>query len=228
MSQFTEFLMQRDLFDASHNEKIKLNDGAYLLKAYALPFEETLMKSLMAITTDAPFRHMLTPGGRKMSVAMSNCGSGGWITDKKGYRYDHLAPLTDKAWPVMPSDFFSLAQKAAEEAGFSDFSPNSCLINRYEPGARMALHQDKDEGDFSHPIVSVSLGLPAKFLFGGLSRKDKAKRVLLSHGDVVVWGGVSRLAYHGIDKLKDGVHEVTGPFRYNLTFRSAQTIDHLG
>ena len=219
--------MQRDLFHAFHNEKIKLNDGAYLLKAFALPFEATLMKSVMEITTDAPFRHMLTPGGRKMSVAMSNCGHGGWITDKKGYRYDHLDPLTDKAWPEMPSHFYSLAQRAAKDAGYTNFSPNSCLINRYEPGAKMALHQDKDEGDFSHPIVSVSLGLTAKFLFGGLSRKDKQKRVLLSHGDVVVWGGVSRLAFHGIDKLKDGVHEVTGPYRYNLTFRSVETINHL-
>jgi len=219
--------MQRDLFEDTDDNKIKLRDGAFLLKAFALPFEQMFIKAIHSIAADAPFRHMMTPGGRKMSVAITNCGLAGWISDKKGYRYDHYDPLTGKVWPKLPLEILSVAKQAAEKTGFLDFTPNSCLINRYEPGARLTLHQDKDEGDFSQPIVSVSIGLPAKFIFGGLNRSDKALRTPLTHGDVVVWGGVSRLAYHGIDKLKEGQHELTGAYRYNLTFRSTETIDNL-
>lgn len=219
--------MQRDLFEGIDDNKIQLSDGAFLLKAFALPFEQTLMKAIHSISNNAPFRHLMTPGGRRMSVAMTNCGLAGWVSDKGGYRYDHLDPLSNEVWPAMPYEFSSIAQQAAETTGFYNFSPNSCLINRYEPGARLALHQDKDEGDFSQPIVSVSLGLPAKFLFGGQKRSDKPLRTQLVHGDVVVWGGASRLAYHGIDRLKAGHHELTGAYRYNLTFRSAKIIENL-
>ncbi|GJM01159.1 MAG: alpha-ketoglutarate-dependent dioxygenase AlkB [Methyloligella sp.] len=219
--------MQRDLFEGTDDGILKLKDGAYLLKAFALSSEQEFMRFIHSVSSEAPFRHMLTPGGREMSVAMTNCGLAGWITDKRGYRYDHLDPLSNTAWPSMPLGFSSLAEKAAKKSGFSSFTPNSCLINRYEPGAKMALHQDKDEDDFSQPIVSVSLGLPAKFLFGGLKRSDKPLRTQLAHGDVVVWGGASRLAYHGIDKLKEGHHELTGAYRYNLTFRSAKIIENL-
>jgi alkylated DNA repair protein (DNA oxidative demethylase) len=156
-----------------------------------------------------------------MSVAMTNCGGAGWVSDKRGYRYDPLDPSTQKPWPTMPTIFADLAQRAAAEAGFEDFAPDTCLINRYDPGARLTLHQDKNERNFDTPIVSVSLGLPAKFLFGGMKRTDKAQRLMLNHGDVVVWGGPSRLAFHGVDVLKEGVHPATGRCRINLTFRKA-------
>jgi alkylated DNA repair protein (DNA oxidative demethylase) len=164
---------------------------------------------------------MVTPGGFRMSVAMTNCGGLGWVTDRKGYRYSAIDPESGRAWPAMPSSFRELAESAAAAAGFAGFTPDACLINRYSPGAKMTLHQDKDERDFSQPLVSVSLGLPAVFLFGGLSRKDKVERVSLSHGDVVVWGGAARLFYHGVMPVKEGVHPLTGAYRLNLTFRRA-------
>ena len=156
-----------------------------------------------------------------MSVAMTNCGSVGWVSDRKGYRYDRLDPLTARPWPTIPASFLNLARRAAAETGFGDFEPDACLINRYAPGARMTLHQDRDELDFRAPIVSVSLGLSAKFLFGGLKRSDRPRRIMLNHGDVVVFGGPSRLVYHGVDMLKDGEHPATGRCRINLTFRKA-------
>ena len=164
---------------------------------------------------------MVTPGGQTMSVAMTNCGYAGWVSDRKGYRYDHLDPLTGEPWPQMPVPFLNLARQAAVEVGYNNFEPDACLINRYVPGARLTLHQDRNEQDFDAPIVSVSLGLPAKFLFGGLKRSDRPQRIMLHHGDVVVWGGPSRLAYHGVDTLKDGEHPTTGRCRINLTFRRA-------
>ena len=217
--------MQGELFDRSQNETIKLKEGAFLFKAFALQHDKTLLSTIDTIAQTSPFRQMMTPWGRKMSVAMTNCGKGGWISEKQGYRYSALDTLTKKAWPVMPDCFLSLAKDAAQAAGFLDFLPNACLINKYAIGSRMGLHQDKDEGDFSQPIVSVSLGLPAKFLFGGLTRSEKPLRVMLHHGDVFVFGGPARLAYHGIDPLKEGRHELTHVFRYNLTFRSVQTIE---
>jgi alkylated DNA repair protein (DNA oxidative demethylase) len=197
-------------------------DSAMLLRGFARPFEADLIAALRAIVEQAPFRHMVTPGGHQMSVAMTNCGDRGWVTDRSGYRYDANDPEAGKPWPEMPASFRRLAQQAAAEAGFSDFSPDACLINRYGPGARMSLHQDKDEHDFGAPIVSVSLGLPAIFLFGGLKRSDKPQRYRLEHGDIAVWGGPARLAFHGVAPLADGEHTAMGRQRINLTFRKAR------
>jgi alkylated DNA repair protein (DNA oxidative demethylase) len=165
---------------------------------------------------------MFTPGGHQMSVAMTNCGRAGWVTDRSGYRYDPLDPESGQAWPAMPPALSRQAAEAAGEVGFKDFVPDVCLINRYEPGARMSLHQDRDELDFAAPIVSVSLGLPAIFLFGGSNRSDRTRRFRLQHGDVVVWGGASRLFFHGVAPLADGEHAVLGRQRINLTFRKAR------
>jgi alkylated DNA repair protein (DNA oxidative demethylase) len=165
---------------------------------------------------------MFTPGGHQMSVAMTNCGNAGWVTDRSGYRYDGADPESGKPWPVMPPVLRELAEAAAREGGFPGFAPDACLINRYEPGAKMSLHQDKDEQDFSAPIVSVSLGLPAIFLFGGPKRDNKPQRYRLAHGDVVVWGGPSRLFFHGVAPLADGEHPLLGRKRINLTFRRAR------
>ena len=197
-------------------------EGAVLLRGFAGPAERDLIAALRDIVAQAPFRHMSTPGGHQMSVAMTNCGSAGWVTDRSGYRYDGIDPESGKPWPEMPSAFRELAGRAAAEAGFDGFSPDACLVNRYQPGARMSLHQDKDERDFGNPIVSVSLGLPAIFLFGGLKRSDKPQRYRLEHGDIVVWGGPSRLFFHGVAPLKDGEHKLLGGLRINLTFRKAR------
>lgn len=199
----------------------ELVPGAVLLRAFALADEAELVAAVDKVTKAAPFRHMITPGGFRMSVAMTNCGRAGWVTDRSGYRYDPRDPETGLPWPPMPKLFEQLAKRAATEAGFSGFKPDSCLINRYEPGAKLSLHQDRNEKSFDAPIVSFSLGLPAKFLFGGLNRTDKVQRLRLESGDVVVWGGPSRLAFHGVDTLADGNHPVTGRCRLNLTFRRA-------
>lgn len=196
-------------------------EGAMLLRGAALPFETELLAALDGITGQAPFRHMVTPGGFVMSVAMTNCGAAGWVTDRSGYRYDRNDPQTGRPWPAMPQSFLALATAAATQAGYLEFRPDACLINRYEPGARLSLHQDKNERDFTNPIVSVSLGLPAVFQFGGLKRTDPVKKYALRHGDVAVWGGRSRLSYHGVPELKDGIHETVGRMRINLTFRGA-------
>jgi alkylated DNA repair protein (DNA oxidative demethylase) len=209
-----------DLFEEPLRHLV-LSEGAMLLGGFALPIEAPLLAALEIVVAEAPFRHMVTPGGFTMSVAMTNCGAAGWVTDRRGYRYDANDPESGRPWPAMPAVFADLAARAASEAGFSDFAPDACLINRYQPGARLTLHQDRNERDFGAPIVSVSLGLPAVFLWGGLSRTDRARRVRLRHGDVVVWGGPARLVYHGVDTLKDGRHKLTGALRYNLTFRRA-------
>jgi len=193
-----------------------------LLHGFARPFEADLVAALGDIEAQAPFRHMVTPGGHQMSVAMTNCGSFGWVTDRTGYRYDPNDPDTGTPWPPMPASFRVLAGQAAAEAGFDGFAPEVCLINRYVPGARMSLHQDRDELDLGAPIVSVSLGLPAIFLFGGLKRSDKTRRFRLEHGDVVVWGGPARLIFHGVAPLADGEHPLMGRQRINLTFRKAR------
>jgi alkylated DNA repair protein (DNA oxidative demethylase) len=200
----------------------EIAEGALLLRGFAGAFEHDLVPSLRDIIVQAPFRRMRTPGGHQMSVAMTNCGDFGWVTDRSGYRYDAVDPLSGRAWPPMPPLFLQLAARAAERADFAGFSPDVCLINRYEPGARMSLHQDRDERDFGAPIVSVSLGLPAVFLFGGPKRSDKAQRYRLQHGDVVVWGGPSRLFFHGVATLADGEHALLGRQRVNLTFRKAR------
>jgi DNA oxidative demethylase len=198
-----------------------LGPGTAILNGFALGRETELAFVMQAISKLAPFRHMITPGGFRMSVALTNCGTYGWVTDRTGYRYDSIDPETGQHWPGMPGNFLELARDAASAAGFPACSPDACLINRYEPGSRLTLHQDKNEQDFTQPIVSVSLGLPATFLFGGMERSDKTVRVPVHHGDVIVWGGPARLRYHGINPLKDGVHPTFGGYRYNLTFRVA-------
>jgi len=195
--------------------------GVRLLRGFAVPQQEGILAAVQDVSVRAPFRHMITPGGYRMSVAMTNCGALGWVTDRRGYRYQTLDPENGKPWPEMTEVFAKLASKAASKAGFEGFVPDACLINRYEPGAKMSLHQDKDERDFGAPIVSVSLGIPAVFLFGGLKRADKALRVKLTHGDVVVWGGPARLRYHGVMELKEAHHPLVGGYRINLTFRKA-------
>lgn len=216
--------MTADLFDSLdvRPAREQIADGAVLLRGFALPVQHELIVAIDGITAQAPFRHMRTPGGHEMSVAMTNCGRLGWVTDRRGYRYDAVDPISRQPWPAMPSAFRELAGKAAAEAGFSAFSPDACLVNRYEPGARMSLHQDRDETDFDAPIVSVSLGLPAIFLWGGPKRSDKPQRYRLDHGDVVVWGGPTRLYFHGVAPLADGEHSLLGRRRINLTFRRAR------
>ncbi len=196
--------------------------GAFVLRQFAVDDESDLLAALEVVTAQAPFRHMITPGGFRMSVAMTNTGPLGWVTDRKGYRYSSLDPETGLAWPAMPEPFLRLAASAAAKAGYPDFKPDACLINRYGPGAKMSLHQDKDEKDFSQPIVSVSLGIAATFLFGGIARTDKPIRIKLAHGDVVVWGGPARLNYHGVAPLKEDHHALLGGIRINLTFRKAE------
>jgi alkylated DNA repair protein (DNA oxidative demethylase) len=192
-----------------------------LLRGRALSLAPQLIAAIDEIDAQAPFRRMVTPGGFEMSVAMTNCGRAGWVTDRTGYRYDRVDPASGRPWPSMPAAFDSLAREAASEAGYAGFAPDACLINRYEPGARLSLHQDKDERDLANPVVSISLGLPAVFLFGGEKRNGATARVPLRHGDIVVWGGPSRLAYHGVLALKDGDHPATGRRRLNLTLRKA-------
>ena len=208
-----------DLFDLETRQK--LQDGAVLLRGGALPVEKSLLAAIDRIAAQAPFRRMVTPGGFQMSVAMTNCGSVGWVTDRTGYRYDPRVPQNGAPWPAMPDVFLKLARDAAEDAGFAAFVPDACLINCYEPGTRLSLHQDKDERDYAHPVVSVSLGLPATFQFGGLKRTDPVRKFALRHGDVAVWRGPSRLCYHGVAQLKEGEHEHFGRMRINLTFRGA-------
>lgn len=199
----------------------RIGEQSYVLRGFALPWLERLLPALDAVLAAAPFRQMVTPGGFTMSVALSSCGTWGWTTDRNGYRYTRNDPQSGAPWPPMPEVFLQLAQAAAREAGFTGFVPDSCLINRYVPGAKMSLHQDKDEKSYAAPIVSVSLGLPALFLFGGFARSDKSQRVPLLHGDIVVWGGVDRLRYHGVLPIKDGQHSRLGEQRINFTFRSA-------
>jgi alkylated DNA repair protein (DNA oxidative demethylase) len=214
-----------DLFESiadTRPPRETMAEGAVLLRGFARPFENDLIADIDGVVAQARFRQMVTPGGHQMSVAMTNCGRAGWVTDRTGYRYDANDPLAGRPWPDMPLSFRRLAGQAAEEAGFSNFSPDVCLINRYQPGARMSLHQDKDELDFGVPIVSVSLGLPATFLFGGLKRSDKPRRYRLEHGDIAVWGGPARLVFHGVAPLADGEHAVMGRQRINLTFRKSR------
>jgi alkylated DNA repair protein (DNA oxidative demethylase) len=196
----------------------QLAPGTVLLHAFARASAPSLVTAVGAVARQAPFRQMTTPGGYRMSVAMTNCGSAGWTTDSSGYRYGATDPDSGQPWPAMPAEFASLAVEAAARAGFA-FTPDACLINRYEPGSRLSLHQDRDERDFSAPIVSVSLGLPAVFLLGGERRTDKTRRLTLLHGDVLVWGGPARLRYHGVLPLKEGEHSLLGRCRINLTFR---------
>lgn len=194
---------------------------AWLLRGFAGADDAALLQALQTVLQQAPPRHMLTPGGRRMSVRNTNCGPLGWVSDRQGYRYVACDPQTGRSWPPMPKAFAGLADAAARAAGFGAFAPDACLVNLYEPGTRLSLHQDRDERDFDAPIVSVSLGLPATFLFGGPTRAARARRVSLLHGDVVVWGGASRLAFHGVAPLAEGTHPLLGRQRINLTLRKA-------
>jgi len=216
--------MTKTLFDGiakAELSKESLGPGAMLLRGFAKKWETELLQGIEDVAAAAPFRHMITPGGFRMSVAMTNCGALGWVTDRTGYRYDRVDPESGRRWPAMPDCFLKLATSAAVEAGFKNFIPDAGLVNRYEPGAKLSLHQDKDEQDFSQPIVSVSLGISATFLFGGMQRNDKTTRIPVEHGDVIVWGGPARLRYHGVMPLKDDSHPLLGKFRVNLTFRKA-------
>jgi alkylated DNA repair protein (DNA oxidative demethylase) len=209
--------------DAAPGEPVAepITEGAVVLRGFARRRAAALVEAVAAVAEAAPFRHMVTPGGWQMSAAMTNCGKAGWITDRTGYRYQPTDPATGRRWPPMPAQFRLLAVAAAAQGGFPDFAPDACLINRYTPGARLSLHRDEDERDFTAPIVSVSLGLPAIFLFGGARRADRPYRIALASGDVVVWGGPARLAFHGIAPLAEGDDPLTGPCRINLTLRKA-------
>lgn len=197
----------------------ELAPGAWVLRGFASGCADGLLADVERIAARSPFRHLVTPGGKTMSVAMTNCGAVGWFSDRRGYRYTAIDPEAGEPWPPMPPLFAQLARIAARQAGFPDYTPDVCLINRYEIGTRLTLHQDRDERDRQAPIVSVSLGLPATFLFGGLERRDPARRVQLGHGDVVAWGGPSRMRYHGVLPIREGAHPATGARRFNLTFR---------
>ncbi|MPQ67846.1 MULTISPECIES: DNA oxidative demethylase AlkB [unclassified Pseudomonas] len=217
--------MTLDLFadaDLQQPERFEaIGAQSCVLRGFALPWVERLLPALAEVLVEAPFRQMVTPGGFTMSASLSSCGELGWTTDRDGYRYTRIDPQSGRPWPEMPEVFRQLAVEAAEAAGFTHFSPDACLINRYLPGAKMSLHQDRNERDFSAPVVSVSLGLPAIFLFGGHERSDKTRRIPLFHGDIVVWGGVDRLRFHGVLPIKEGHHPQLGAERLNLTLRSA-------
>jgi alkylated DNA repair protein (DNA oxidative demethylase) len=209
------------LFDSSllPRSQEQLEEGAMLLRGFAAADAPALIDQVARIAQPAAFRHMVTPGGYTMSVAMTNCGRLGWVSDRSGYRYTSVDPDTGAPWPALPAAFLDLARRAASEAGFANYDPDACLINRYIPGAKLSLHQDRDEKDAWAPIVSVSLGLPAVFLWGGKRRADPVRRLHLESGDIVVWGGPARFIYHGVAPLKDGQHPLTGAARINLTFR---------
>lgn len=217
-------MLSGSLFDSLSTEPRveQLAPGASILRGFVRGTEKELLTEVDRIAEAASFRNLITPGGYRMSVAMTNCGPLGWVSDRSGYRYDPVDPLTQRPWPPMPAVFQQLAESAALRAGFAAFRPDAVLINRYEPGTRLSLHQDKDEKDSAAPIVSVSLGVPAKFIWGGLRRSHATRRILLESGDVVVWGGESRFIFHGVAPLPTNTHALTGQRRINITFRKAR------
>ena len=206
---------------ADMHEIERIGRCALVLRGFALPQAKDVIAAVKAIEKSAPYRHMVTPGGFTMSVGLTNCGVLGWTTDRRGYRYTKADPMTGTAWPAMPPLLEDLAAAAALAAGFLGFKPDACLVNRYTPGAKLTLHQDKNEKDFDAPIVSLSLGMTATFLFGGQKRADGTMKIPLHHGDVVVWGGEDRLRFHGVMTLKGQAHSSLGHERINLTFRKA-------
>lgn len=216
--------MTPDLFDElpPEEEPISMAPGAILLRGFARSDALALVAAFHDVTARAPLRHLVTPGGHVMSVAITNCGEVGWVSDRRGYRYSAIDPLSGHAWPPVPVAWMALAKRAAAQAGYQNHRPDACLVNQYLPGSKLTLHQDRDEADMSHPIVSVSLGLPAVFLFGTEARTYRPARYRLTHGDVVVWGGAARLAFHGIAPLAEGHHPLLGRQRINLTFRCAR------
>jgi len=209
-----------DLFSHTSTDKIAYDELIYL-PGFAIAQQRQLLDDLSSVLVAAPLRQMMTPMGFAMSVATSSCGALGWVSDAAGYRYSSIDPLTHAPWPPMPDSFFELAQTAAAMAGYADFQPDACLMNQYKIGTKMGLHQDKNEQDFTQPIVSVSLGIPARFQFGGKQRSDKPMQLMLHHGDVLVWGGHARLHYHGIMTVQPNTHPLLGSTRINLTFRKA-------
>lgn len=215
---------KNDLFESDCPEtgEQQLGEAATVLRGFVMGNDHALFEAIQQVAMSNPFRHMATRGGHTMSAAMTNCGESGWVSDAAGYRYDACDPLTNQSWPSMPDILRTFATSAADVAGFPGFYPDVCLINRYRPGARMSLHQDRDEADFANPIVSLSLGIPAVFLWGGHKRRERPQRIPLFHGDTVVWGSVDRLRYHGIAPIKEASHPVTGAIRFNLTFRRAR------
>jgi alkylated DNA repair protein (DNA oxidative demethylase) len=217
--------MTFDLFDGlpdPNPQQIPLADGAVLLRGFAGTIGSVLVSAVNEVIAQAPLRHLITPGGYRMSVSMTCCGEVGWVSDRNGYRYDPVDPASGQTWPAIPAALMNVAIDAASRAGFAGFLPDACLINCYEPGARLSLHQDRHERDTVAPIVSVSLGLPAVFLFGGAQRSDRPQRYRLVHGDVAVWGGPARFAFHGIAPLADGHHSILGRKRINVTFRKTR------
>lgn len=214
-----DLFAEQDLQQPARVERI--SDQAFALRGFALPKAKELLAALNSVLLQAPLRQMQTPGGYTMSARLSSCGALGWTTDRDGYHYSPLDPLSARPWPAMPGVFLALAAAAASSAGFSGFVPDSCLINAYAPGAKMSLHQDKNERCHTAPIVSISLGLPAIFQFGGFERSDPTQRIALFHGDIMVWGGVDRLRYHGVMPIKPGHHSLLGEQRINITLRQA-------
>ncbi|GGC10653.1 alpha-ketoglutarate-dependent dioxygenase AlkB [Marinobacterium zhoushanense] len=207
------------LFD--DQERIAIADSAWLFRGYARAQASEIVEAVRSVLRQAPLRQMQVPGGHWMSVRTSSCGDKGWVSDSRGYRYACEDPLTGRAWPAIPPLLLELAVSGAARAGFAAFEPDACLINCYQPGAKMGLHQDRDEKDLDAPIVSLSFGLPATFMFGGLTRRGSVKRFPLLHGDMLVWGGPSRMVYHGVAPLQAGEHPMLGAWRVNLTFRRA-------
>lgn len=214
-----DLFAEQDLQQPARVERI--SDQAFALRGFALPKAKELLAALDSVLLQAPLRQMQTPGGYTMSARLSSCGALGWTTDRDGYHYSPLDPLSARPWPAMPGVFLALAAAAASSAGFSGFVPDSCFINAYAPGAKMSLHQDKNERCHTAPIVSISLGLPAIFQFGGFERSDPTQRIALFHGDIMVWGGVDRLRYHGVMPIKPGHHSLLGEQRINITLRQA-------
>ena len=209
--------VQRALFDDAPSEE-RLGPEAFVFRRLVqASVADELEAAVASVIAAAPLRHMTVPGGGIMSVGTTSCGTLGWCSDTRGYRYEPNDPQTGRPWPSIPEPMSRLAKIAAARAGFVGFEPDSCLVNRYAPRTKMGLHRDADERDFAWPIVSVSLGLPATFVFGGLRRRDPVVRVPLAHGDVVVWGGADRLRYHGVLPVRPGAW----PHRTNLTFRRA-------
>lgn len=204
-----------DLF----SKRIDIVPGMVLLRGFAN--SPILIESLSQVLAHSPLRQMETSRGFKMSVHTSNCGEAGWISDRRGYRYVKQDPLNGKPWPDLPIAFKSVAQDAAIEAGFSAYEPDVCLINRYRPGNQMGAHQDKDEQDFTQPIVSVSLGIDARFFVIGPEKRGSSTAVDLTDGDVLVFGGPARKFFHGVRKLRESIHPALGAVRWNLTFRKA-------
>lgn len=199
--------------------RINVEKGAVLLRAFATPRGTEFLQALEHVAKQAPFRHMHTPGGGCMSAAMTSCGTLGWVSSLQGYAYTTQDPISQQAWPAMPACLLALAQSAAHAAGYDHFTPNACLLNCYQNGSHMGLHQDRDEHDTTQPIVSLSLGRSGLFLWGGPTRRDRVRTLTLEHGDVLVWGGPARLHYHGLKGLGPSAHPLTGWTRFNITFR---------